>query len=379
MDNEKFNIIRKLVEERGVRMWAEDAPEDKVLALSYNADASDEARKLHNESIVIDGCTFYLQTYNWQLQESHPTALNLTVPDVFSSDGGSALHEIASYLEVERRYPEHFINVLKPEDIYEAKRTGKVGIIIGSQNCDFIYGREIPMMVEIYARIGLRIMQIAYSHRSFAAEGCNTGSDAGLTKAGYELIRAMEHSGITVDLSHVGCRSTLEAMDYATKPMIFSHSNPRTMFEHTRNITDEQAKKCAEIGGVIGVCAFPPILWDGENFPTVERYVDAVCYYANLIGTDHIGIGLDSNAEPGGYVRINARNIFGRRPELVNMYEKSYDPKTGNITICTEGIHGMTNHLNIVDKLLKRGFSHDDVRKIMGENFLRVFKATWRK
>lgn len=361
--------------------WCSDDQENKALAQKWNAEISEQARELHDSCIIIDGCTFYVDSYNWQLREARPTALNMTVPSVYDPSVGGFIGETGELLSVIRKFPEHFINILTADDIVEAKRTGKVGFIIGAQNCDFVLSRDYAATIELLARMGLRIMQIGYHTRSFAADGCAAGTDAGLTEHGRKLIRAMERSGITVDLSHVGCRSTLEAMEFAEKPMIFSHSNPKALFNHFRNITDEQAKKCAAIGGVIGVVGFTPILWDGKRFPSVERFVDAVSYYADLVGIDHVGIGLDSNAEPGAYNRADARNIaavYCRDDSPYSPYEQGYKEGRGKASVFTDGIYGVASYPNIVDKLLKRGFSEADVRKVMGENFLRVFRETWK-
>ena len=121
-------------------------------------------------------------------------------------------------------------------------------------------------------------------------------------------------------------------------------------------------------------------MYDGENLPTIDRYIDAIAYFADLVGIDHVGIGLDSNAEPGAYNRQDARHIADgsfREDSPESMYDKAFAAGKGKASIYTDGIFGVANYPNIVDKLLKRGFSHDDVRKIMGENFLRVFKQTW--
>lgn len=365
----------------GMKYWCEDDPDFKALALKYNAEASDEAVKLHKESIIIDTCTFYLESCNWQLEQSGATALSFTVPVCSNPEIGSAMRRMASYLAVANKYPDKFINILKADDILEAKRSGKVGVILGAQSCNFFEDTEMPAVVELFARAGMRVAQIAYNARSFAADGCLCGTDAGITWSGRQLIAAMEKSGITVDLSHVGRRSTLEAMECATKPMIFSHSNPKALFDHPRNIRDDQAKACAALGGVVGVCAYSPILFDGVRHASVDRWVDAVAYYADLIGIDHVGMGLDSNAEPGAYERCNARAMMEELPDdpaAGGVVEAGYKAGLGKGSLCTEGIVNMSNHLNIVDKLLKRGFSHDDVKKVMGENFLRVFRATWR-
>lgn len=361
--------------------WCTDDADNRALAEKWNSEISEEAKALHEECIIFDGCAFFIESYNWQLQQAKPTLLNLTIPDVFNPSSGGAAEKIAEALYIINKYPEHFKNILTVDDIYEAKRQGKVGLIIGAQSCDFIMSLDITASVELFARMGLRIMQIAYHTRSFAADGCATGTDAGITVQGKQMIRAMEKYGITVDLSHVGYRSTMEAMDYAEKPMIFSHANPRALFDHFRNITDEQAKKCASIGGTIGVASFSPILYDGKNFPSIDRYIDAVAYYADLVGIDHVSLGLDSNAEPGAYARHEARNVAesflnedAGKPFCVLGYEEG----RGKASVFTDGIYGIANYPNIVDKLLKRGFSTSDVKKVMGENAVRVFKATWK-
>ena len=358
-----------------VNYWINDDPDLKAMAISWNNEASEEARKVHSQCEIVDGCTFYLENYNWQLEQSKAACLNMTIPAVSDPSAGGAIMETAEMLSVINSDPEHFINILTVDDIHEAHRSGRIGILLGAQSCDFIQARDINAMVEVFARIGLRVMQIGYHTRSFAADGCATGTDAGITEQGRTLIRAMEKNGITVDLAHVGRLSTLEAMDMAEKPMIFSHANPRAMFDHFRNITDEQIKKCASIGGVIGACAFTPILYDGVHLPSIDRFVDAICYYADLVGVDHVGIGLDSNGQPGAYVHRDAYNIaLGSSPA----YEANYLAGKGKASANTDGILGMANHLNIVDKLLKRGFSAEEVYKIMGGNFIHVFEQTWK-
>lgn len=374
---EKFRELYDL----GMAYYCSDDPHLKELALSINRNVSPEARKLHEESIIVDMCTFHLEDYNWHLDQAKATALNCTVPDVI--DGrGEAMRQIINYYEAIKRAPDKLMLLEKAQDLLIAKKEGKTGVIIGAQSCDFIQHSDLEGSCEAFSRLGLRVMQIGYNGRSFAAEGCLTGCDGGITNAGKELIRAMEKAGITVDLSHVGQRSTIEAMDVCQQPPIFSHSNPSALFSHPRNITDEQAKKCAQLGGVVGVGAFPPILWDGKTLPCIDRFIDAVEYYAELIGIDHVGIGLDSNAQPGAYNRQNCRNMMrmmeGQKLELPNVYLAAFDAGKKEVAMFTEGIVSLANLMNITDHLLKRGFSKEDTQKVMGLNFYRVFAQTWR-
>ncbi|MDO5377225.1 MAG: membrane dipeptidase [Clostridia bacterium] len=358
-----------------VNYWTSDDPDLKAIALAYNAEATEQARRVHKECLIVDGCTFYLDGYNWQLEQSGAACLNMTIPSVFDPSIGGLVKEACDILDVVRKDPEHFVNILKVEDIYAAHESGRIGILFGAQNCDFMLCRDLEAMTELVERLGLRVMQIGYNTRSFAADGCVSGTDAGITTQGRALIRAMENHGITVDLAHVGRLSTLEAMDMATKPMIFSHANPKALFDHCRNITDEQIKKCASIGGVMGACAYSPILYDGEHIPSIERFVDAICYYADLVGVDHVGIGLDSDAQPGAYIHHDAHNLARKGSPA---FEASYLAGRGKASANTDGILSLANHLNIVDKLLRRGFSEEEVKKIMGGNFIRVFKQTWK-
>lgn len=356
----------------------EETPEVKEMSLSFNKNVSEEAKKIHEEAMIIDACSFNLKDYGWHLQEGKPTAINCTVPG--ERDGAEeAMSSIIKYYSTVNSEDKLMI-VYNTDDILRAKKEDKVGVIIGAQNCEFINHHDLDASVELFAKAGLRVMQIAYSHRSFAADGCYTGTNAGITSDGVALIKAMEKHGVTVDLSHVGERSTLEAMEVSTKPVIFSHSNSKAKFDHQRNITDEQAKECASTGGVVGVSAYSPILWDGVNFPTIDTFIDAIEYYAGLIGIDHVGIGLDTNATAGAYDRDN--NLYmSQLLQEVNgtegMRYKAYVAGRGYKSLMTDGIESLANFVNVIDKLLKRGFKESDVKKVIGENWYRVFLQTW--
>lgn len=348
------------------------------MILDINANVSDEAKRINKDAIIIDTCTFSLEGYSWNLQEAGTTALNCTVLGT-KDYPGYAMRNIMDYYSAVR-YDDNLMMVYKPEDIVKAKEEGKVGVIIGAQSCDFILHNDIDASVKVFYDAGLRVMQIAYNHRSFAADGCYTGTNAGITNDGRKMIRAMQKYGITVDLSHVGELSTLEAMDMSERPMIFSHSNPKGLFQHARNITDEQAKKCAALGGVIGVTSYPVTLWDGEHFPTIDTMVDCIDYYADLIGIDHIGLGLDTNATIGAYEHrkiIYFSKLIKEREGKDSLAYKSFEAGRGYLGECLEGMMNMANMVNITEHLLKRGYREEDIRKILGLNWLRVFKETW--
>lgn len=360
------------------RYLCEDHPSVKEYALSYNQEVSAKARSLHEESIVIDTCAWHLQGYNWHLSESGITAINCTVPRGMDSPG-DALNNIIEYYALCNEIEEVTL-IRNYADIRQAKKDGKIGIIIGSQNCDFINHPDIPEAVEVFARLGLRVMSIAYNQHSFAADGCASGTDNGLTRDGKTMIRAMEKNGIVVDLSHVGRRSTLEAIDYCEKPAVFTHSNAYSLYPHYRNITDEQIKACAARGGVIGVSLYNVICWNQKEFPTIDHVIDNIVYYANLVGIDHVGLGSDSGVNPGTYPHRAcaaywkaARDTLGKE----SLMYKSYEAGRGVKGFFVEGCESMANFPNITEHLMRRGFSSAEIKKVLGENWMRIFKQWW--
>ncbi len=356
-----------------------DDPEDKALCLACNDLVSPEAAQLHRDALIIDACAFNVVHYGWRLQAAGATAINCTVPGVFDN-AGDAFRAMVSHYGVAGSDP-RFRLILTPEDILEAKKAHQTGLILGAQGCNFVQAFNLEPMIQAFSRLGLRVMQIGYNYRSFVSGGCFDPTNPGLSEYAPGLIRLMERYGITVDLSHVGERSTLEAMDLAEKPQIFSHSNPKALFDHARNITDEQAKKCAATGGVIGVTGYNIMLWDGKRFPDADRFVDAICYFCDLVGVDHVGVGMDSTATEGCYPREEV-HYFAKLSRLTSGdndpgYQSIRAGRPLALAASTEGLMCLANWVCLFDKLLKRGFTPQEVRKIAGENWLRVFRETW--
>ena len=374
-DDQKWSYIALMTEQ-----WdAEDNEANKEAILAFNEGISPEAAALHRDALIIDACTFNVVRRGWRIAAAGASALNCTVPDVFG-ECGEAFKAVANYYQVIREDP-RFRLIRTVDDILDAKRQGQTGLIIGAQSQSFLVVYDIESVLEAFCTLGLRVMQIGYNYRTFAADGCFSPANAGLSDTGIELVRLMEKHHVTVDLSHAGERSTLEAMEMAEKPQIFSHSNPMGLFRHPRNITDEQAKKCAATGGVIGVSTYNVTLWDGEHFPTLDTFLNCLCYYCDLVGVEHVGIGLDTTATEGCYSRAEIR-YFAKLirktcgNDAVSYKAFSQDRPPVN-AFSVEGLASMANWVNLIDGMLKRGFTEREIRLLAGENWLKVFRETW--
>jgi membrane dipeptidase len=219
------------------------------------------------------------------------------------------------------------------EDIQQAKAEGKLAAILVIENSDGVE-RSLNILRALH-HLGVRSIGLTHDPTSWAAAGnAETNSGGGLTRFGVQLLKEMNRLGMLVDVSHISERGFWDVLETAERPVIASHSNCKALCGHSRNLTDEQIKGVAENGGVIGATF---VRWFiDENAPTFSRYLNHIDHIVDLVGDDHVGIGSDFDG--GGDILKDATEF----------------PKI------TEG-------------LLERGYSAEAVRKILGENHLRVF------
>ena len=346
-----------------------------------NASVSTDAARIFDENVMIDACAYHLNGKNWQTEASGASAICFNVLEASDTSVEGTIRQLAEYLDVIRKNSDKYRNILTVDDIRKAKADGKMGVILSGQTCDFISYKMVDAYVELFARMGLRTMNLAYNHRTFAADGSRSGTDAGLTPQGKTLVKAMNRCGITIDLSHVGKTSAKEAMLHTEKPVIYSHSNPENIFPGPRSITDEEARMCAATGGVVCVSGYAPTLWNGKDPVTIDRFSEAILYYMDLIGPEHVGVGIDSMVEPGTFDPADTDMMCSRiqtHHADAACYWSNFDAGYGRESVSTIGLYGIANHRNIVENLLQHGVAENDIKLIMGENLMRVFKETWR-
>lgn len=247
------------------------------------------------------------------------------------------------------------------EDVRKAKASGKLAVAFAFQGSNALLGDLA--LVEVYRRLGVIQMLLAYNSANFAADGCHESRNAGLSLFGRRLVAEMNRVGMIVDVTHVGLKSSLEAIALTTKPPVFSHSAPRKFVSHDRNITDEQIRACASKHGVIGLPGLGLFLDPVHQKASVSKLADTIEYVIQLVGPRHAAIGLDyviDSDSMARYVLANAA-LYGGGVQY---------PSDGRVdSLSPSSLSALTN------ELLGRGYSETEVRGVLGENYLRILDA----
>ena len=322
----------------------------------------------YNDSIVFDA----LNVSNWDsaavfdsLDAGGVTGINATVAiwEGFSE----TMDNLAGWVHRFERYSDTLTQARTVSDILQAKERGKVGVALGWQNASPIEN-DINRLA-LFHELGVRIIQITYNERNLVGNGCYERTDEGLSRFGQDVVREMNRLGILVDLSHVGDQTTLDAAELSGQPVACTHANARGFFEHPRNKTDDALRLIAERGGVIGANAFPPFLRNGFE-STLSDYVDAIEDLIERVGIDHVGIGTDyTQNQPKEFFDWIFSQQGTKKMDVSDAYPENL--------LHPAGMETPDSLSNVAAELRSRGYRADDISKLLGGNWLRLFRQVW--
>jgi membrane dipeptidase len=335
----------------------------KGAANLVNAAFDPEIAALHQDALYLDAAVplvspRLLATYLPQLRQGGVDAILTTVASL--EDCRYAVGALADWhhLAHSGQYPVRLATTVA--DFREAKQSGQLAVGLHFQGGNPI---EADLdLIDAFHALGVRVFQLTYNARNFIGDGCLEEANAGLSTFGRKVIRRLTERKIAIDISHVGERTSLEALDLAAGPVVATHANARVVCDSPRNLTDEQIRAVAASGGVIGLCGFPAFV-SPAPIPTLDQLIDHADYISELVGSQHVGLGLDFAIEDEGDY-----DYYG--------YDPRYYPRppwtwpTGLDDFFLDAPH-------ITAALKQRGYTDDEVRGILGENFLRAFAQIW--
>ena len=223
------------------------------------------------------------------------------------------------------------------EEILKANREGKVAAMLSIEGADVIEGKI--GLLRVFHRLGVRMVGLVHSLRNELADGvADNRTKGGLSELGVQAVEELDRLGALIDVSHLSDAGFWDLMDVAKGPVMASHSNARAVCHHPRNMTDEMIEAMADRGGVMGMNFAPSFVHPTQV--TVQGVVNHIDHIVDLVGPDHVGLGSDFDGIP-------------------------YTPV---------GLEDVTRMPNITAELVERGYAEEDVRKVLGENHLRLIK-----
>jgi membrane dipeptidase len=268
--------------------------------------------------------------------------------------------------------PDRLVLARSAADIVKAKAAGKMAMVVGTQDTAMV-GPELGRLAQM-KKDGVLSVQLTYNNGNLAGDGSLEPRNGGLTKLGKATIERIEAEKQLLDLSHGGARAMAEAAAFAKRPLVISHTGARALTDHPRNTADETIKAVADKGGVVGVYFMPYLTPD--QHPKGADLIAHIEHVANVGGEDHVGIGTDNGPLPTLLDAVTRKR----------MDEDQQRRFTAGIAAPGEaiGVYPLVEDYNSIDRyeriandLAKRGWSEARLEKLMGANFLRVYRDAW--
>ena len=337
----------------------------------------DNFRDIHDGIIVIDGAAPLLGipppgpilADPWELYKRGGADV------VFTTVSSSSLEETLNYLTYVAKHmakdPET-MQIKTVADIYEAKKTGKLGVVYQFQPPHALYGNL--EWAWYFKQSGLGICQMTYNQKTEFGYGSGEKVDKGLTRKGRDLIKI--EAKIIVDVAHGGVKTTLDTIDAGSGIVVCSHGNARAVIQSDRNYPDEVLKAVAQKGGLVGVAGWPPFISTNKNNrPSMDDMIRMIDYMVELVGVDHVGIGMDYMLGQAGTIsNDDAMALYKYLVDSGDWSPKTYPPPPWHYP---EGIELPDTLYNLTGALLARGYKKEDVAKIWGGNWLRIMGQIW--
>ncbi|KAI4594070.1 hypothetical protein KJ359_008611 [Pestalotiopsis sp. 9143b] len=271
---------------------------------------------------------------------------------------------IANVVQWKKWFEEHgdlIVQAHGAADVRAAKKQGKTAVLLSWQNTAGI--EDQLDYLRVFRDLGVRKMQLTYNTQNYSGAGYTELHDSGLTGFGRQVVDEMAKLGIVLDLSHVGPKTTEDAIRHAPegKPPCFSHVLPGGLKDHPRNKTDDLIRLLGSRGGFVGLSQFGPHMARG-NDSTIDDYVDALDYVVGLVGEDLVGIGSDASE---GHGRPSEFMAWCNKDKG---YARQLTPWGSQKVVKPLG--PLADRAELACAMARKGWGEDKMRKVLGENWL---------
>jgi membrane dipeptidase len=332
-----------------------------------------DAKKLHEDALVVDGLNAGGPHKDW-IPLMRQAGVDATVTTIGWMQGTQGtLRDIGFLMDRIDESKDVLTLATTAAQIERAKRDGKTAVVMCSQNTRLI--EDEVRLLDAFYDVGMRIVQLTYNEANLVGDGCIEPRDGGLTEFGKAVVKRMNKLGILVDGSHTGRQTTLDAMAMSEQPFIFTHANAKAVSNSRRNIDDIQIEACAKSGGVIGINAFSAFVKaEDPNNASMDDFLAHVDHVVKVAGIDHVGIGLDQTETRAYYTRLGIGNDPNTSPDR---RERVAPKHTYPVYKYVPGLESIVGMPLVTEALAGHGYAKDAIEKIIGLNWLRVYRQVW--
>ena len=268
-------------------------------------------------------------------------------------------------------YPELYQKITRTAQLSAACKEQRTGVVLTTNAIpvsDPVNIEQTEFLLRVFHNLGVRMMHFTYNRANFFGSGCGEINDGGITDFGRRIIRAMNKSKIIIDVSHSGMRTSLEAAELSEMPIMASHTVMGGLSDHYRAKNDEVCRQIVKKNGLIGICCYPLFL---QNSGDINAFLKHIDYAVEHFGADHVAIGSDRHYNCG---IAPVKSIMPKqRAKHENLWSKSASDFV--VTPAMTASLEWTNFPLFTCGMLQHGHSEKDIRKILGENVVRVLKS----
>ena len=351
------------------------------LFATSTAEYSARCVTLMKETTVMDGLSPLSIGGKWQEWARNPESL--TEADVqryrdsginvfhhaFGSGGPTAYDQGVNYFGAINAMiagaDQYMMRIDSAGDFRRVKSSGKIGVLLGLQNSEHF---RRPADIDLFWALGQRISQLTYNSRNLIGNGSTERRDEGISDFGVAIITQMNKTGMAIDTSHCGDRTTLDAFELSKKPVLITHSNCRALVPgHPRCKSDEAIMAVGKAGSVMGITGVRNFV-KGSEPTTIEDVINHFDHVRKLIGPEHLGVGSDMDLD--GYDDLEPAALRSLRAG----YKDSYAFRD---KIDIEGLDHPKRMFDLTEGLIRRKYSDAEIKGILGGNFERVLADIW--
>lgn len=334
-------------------------------AMALGQPQSTDADAVFNRSLVIDALS---ADEDWDkpdpiLEAYKRAGITAIHTSLSNRNFAVAMRDLAEWQSRFDRWPDRLLKVTKGAHVAEAKKAGRVGVLLGFQNATIV--ESDLRNLEALHQAGTRCIQLTYNSRNLLGDGCTERTNVGLSDFGVAVVERMNELGIVVDLSHCGEATSRDGIAVSKRPPAFTHTMCKAVHDHVRAKSDDLLKAISDKGGMTGIATLGYFIGPTAS-TTFDDYLRHVDHAVKVGGIDHVGLASDYSIRGIEVSHTRESWYVPRLTSFKPIYRVRWPP-------WIKELDPPERFRNITHGLAKRGYTSEQIEKVLGGNWSRYF------